>query len=182
MAAPTALLIRPSTPQDLPAITEVYRWNVLNGTGTFELEAPDMAEMERRRDDVIGKKLPWLVAERDGTVLGYAYANQFRPRPAYRFCLEDSIYLAPTATQQGIGRLLLAELLARSEAAGARQMLAVIGDSANTGSIAVHRAFGFEPVGTIRSAGWKFERWLDVVLMQKSLGHGDAHPPSDSAG
>jgi len=177
MAAPTALLIRPSTPQDLSAITEVYRWNVLNGTGTFELEAPDMAEMERRRDDVIGKKLPWLVAERDGTVLGYAYANQFRPRPAYRFCLEDSVYLAPESVGRGFGRMLLAELVARCEAGGARQMLAVIGDSANAASIGVHRALGFVPVGTIRSAGWKFDRWLDVVLMQKALGAGDTDPP-----
>ena len=179
MAALPPLFIRPSSAQDLPAIADIYRWNVLNGTGTFELDAPDLAEMGRRRDDVVGKALPWLVAERDGRVLGYAYANHFRPRRAYRFCLEDSIYLAPTATRQGIGRLLLAELLARSEVAGARQMLAVIGDSANTASIAVHRAFGFEPVGTLRAAGWKFERWLDVVLMQKSLGHGDSRVPGN---
>jgi len=179
MAAAAPLLIRPSSQEDLPAIAEIYRWNVLNGTGTFELEAPDLAEMKRRHDDVVGKELPWLVAERHGNVLGYAYANHFRPRRAYRFCLEDSIYLAPTAMRQGIGRLLLAELLARSEAAGARQMLAVIGDSANTASILVHRAFGFELVGTLRSAGWKFDRWLDVVLMQKRLGHGDLNAPSD---
>ena len=171
-------LIRPSTPADLPAITEIYRWNVVHGTGTFELDAPDLAEMTRRREDVMGKSLPWLVAERAGSILGYAYANQFRPRPAYRFCLEDSIYLAPAATRQGVGRLLLAELLARSEAAGARQMLAVIGDSANAASIAVHRAFGFEPVGTLKAAGWKFDRWLDVVMMQKRLGCGDSISPS----
>ena len=114
MTDPSRTLIRPSTPADLPAIVEIYRWNVLHGTGTFELEAPDLPEMTRRREDVVGRSLPWLVAERDGGVLGYAYANQFRPRPAYRFCLEDSIYLAPAATRQGLGRLLLAELLARS--------------------------------------------------------------------
>jgi phosphinothricin acetyltransferase len=177
MTPESRLLIRPSSAADLPAVTAVYAWNVLNGTGTFEIEPPDLAEMARRRDDVVTKGLPWLVAERDGTLLGYAYANQFRPRPAYRYCLEDSVYLAADAVGHGIGRLLLAELLARSEAAGARQMLAVIGDSANVASIAVHRALGFEPLGRLRSAGWKFGRWLDVVLMQKPLGHGDALPP-----
>lgn len=173
------LLIRPSTPADLPAITAVYAWNVGNGTGTFELEPPDLAEMTRRRDDVLAKGLPWLVAERAGTVLGYAYANHFRPRRAYRFCLEDSIYLAEAARGQGVGRVLLAELLARCEAAGARQMLAVIGDSANAGSIGVHRALGFEHVGVMKSAGWKFDRWCDVVVMQKALGPGDSSMPID---
>lgn len=176
-----SLLIRPSAPADLPAITAIYGWNVLNGTGTFELEAPDAPEMARRRDDVLAKGLPWLVAERDGVVLGYAYANHFRPRRAYRFCLEDSVYLAADATGQGLGRVLLAELLARCEAAGARQMLAVIGDSANLGSIGVHRTLGFEPIGVMKAAGWKFERWLDVVLMQKSLGPGADTTPVDAA-
>jgi phosphinothricin acetyltransferase len=118
------------------------------------------------------------VAERGGTVLGYAYANHFRPRPAYRFCVEDSIYLADAARGQGIGRLLLAELLARCEAAGARQMLAVIGDSANAGSIGVHRSLGFEPTGVLKAAGWKFDRWRDVVIMQKPLGAGDTTGPA----
>ena len=121
------------------------------------------------------------MAERGGTVLGYAYANHFRPRRAYRFCLEDSVYLAADAKGQGVGRLLLAELLARCEAAGARQMLAVIGDSANLGSIGVHRTLGFEPIGVMKAAGWKFERWLDVVLMQKSLGQGAHTTPVDAA-
>ncbi len=181
MTAASSLVIRPSTAADLPAITAVYAWNVANGTGTFELEAPDSAEMARRRDDVLSKGLPWLVAERAGRVLGYAYANHFRPRRAYRFCLEDSIYLADEARGQGVGRLLLAELLARCEAAGARQMLAVIGDSANAGSIGVHRTLGFEHTGILRAAGWKFGRWLDVVLMQKALGRGDASEPVDRA-
>ena len=176
----TALLIRPATPADLPAITAVYGWNVLNGTGTFELEAPDLPEMTRRHADVTGKGLPWLVAVRAGQLLGYAYANHFRPRRAYRFCLEDSIYLLPEAQGQGAGRLLLAELMAKCEAAGTRQMLAVIGDSANHGSIGVHRTLGFEQVGLMKSAGWKFERWLDVVIMQKSLGQGDAQAPADN--
>ncbi len=175
------LVIRPSTAADLPAIAAVYAWNVEHGTGTFELEPPDEAEMARRRDDVLSKGLPWLVAERNGRVLGYAYANHFRPRRAYRFCLEDSIYLADDARGQGVGRLLLAELMARCEAAGARQMLAVIGDSANAGSIGVHRTLGFEHTGVLRSAGWKFGRWLDVVLMQKSLGLSDGTEPVDRA-
>lgn len=175
----SSLTIRPSTTADLSAITAVYAWNVLNGTGTFELEPPDAAEMSRRRDDVLSKGLPWLVAARGDKVLGYAYANHFRPRRAYRFCLEDSIYLAEDARGQGIGRLLLAELVARCEAAGARQMLAVIGDSANAGSIGVHRALGFEHTGVMRSAGWKFDRWLDVVLMQKTLGLGNGTAPVD---
>ncbi len=178
---PTSLLIRPSAPADLPAITAIYGWNVLNGTGTFELEAPDLAEMTGRRDDVLAKGLPWLVAERGGTVSGYAYANHFRPRRAYRFCLEDSIYLSQEARGQGVGRILLAELLARCTAAGARQMLAVIGDSANAASIGVHRALGFEPVGVMKSAGWKFGHWCDVVIMQKALGPGDSAPASDPA-
>jgi phosphinothricin acetyltransferase len=180
MSAPD-LLIRPSTPADLPAITDIYGWNVLNGTGTFELEAPDLAEMTRRRDDVLSKGLPWIVVERAGRVLGYAYANHFRPRKAYRFCLEDSVYLAADAKGQGLGRLLLAELMARCEALGARQMLAVIGDSANLGSVGVHRTLGFEPIGVMKSAGWKFDRWLDVVLMQKALGTGDTTAAVDPA-
>jgi phosphinothricin acetyltransferase len=177
MSVPT-LLIRPSAASDIPAIAAIYGWNVLNGTGTFELEAPDEAEMARRRDDVLAKGLPWLVAERDGRVLGYAYANQFRPRPAYRYCLEDSIYLAPQAQGQGVGKLLLAELLGQCVLRGARQMLAVIGDSANAGSIGVHRALRFEHTGTMKSAGWKFDRWLDVVVMQRALGPGDSRPPA----
>ena len=173
------LLIRPSASADLPAITAVYGWNVRNGTGTFELDAPDEPEMARRRDDVLSKALPWLVVERAGRVLGYAYANHFRPRRAYRFCLEDSLYLAADAMGQGLGRLLLAELMARCEAAGARQMLAVIGDSRNLASIGVHRTLGFEQSGVMKAAGWKFDRWLDVVIMQKSLGLGAATEPVD---
>ena len=172
----SAVLIRPSTADDLGAVTRIYAWHVDNGAGTFEIEAPDRAEMERRRADVLSNGLPWLVLESAGQVVGYAYANQFRPRPAYRYCVEDSVYLASEAIGKGNGRLLLAELLARCEAAGARQMLAVIGDSANTGSIGVHRALGFAPVGTMQAAGWKFGRWLDVVVMQKSLGFGASRP------
>lgn len=174
MSQPSPLRIRPSIDADLTAIQAIYGQAVLQGTGTFETEVPTVEEMVRRRAEVLNRNLPWLVAERGGEVLGYAYANYFRPRLAYRFCVEDSIYLAPTAHGQGIGRLLLAELIARSEAAGARQMLAVIGDAANTGSVGVHTALGFEHTGVLKSAGWKFGRWLDVVLMQRTLGLGDS--------
>ncbi len=173
------LLIRPSTNADLPAITRIYGHAALHGTGTFELEAPDEAEMAHRRDAVLANGLPWLVAERDGAALGYAYANHFRPRRAYRFCVEDSIYLDEAARGHGVGRVLLAELLAQCAARGARQMLAVIGDSANAGSIGVHRACGFEDTGMLKAAGWKFGRWLDVVLMQKTLGDGANTAPRE---
>lgn len=180
-AAP-ALLLRPSTDADLGTITAIYAEAVLNGTGTFELDPPDAAEMARRRADVLGKGLPWLVAEdAHGQVLGYAYANHFRPRPAYRFCLEDSIYLHPEARGRGVGRVLLAELVARCEALGARQMLAVIGDAANAGSIGVHAALGFTHTGVLAASGWKFGRWLDVVLMQRALGEGASTPPVERA-
>jgi len=179
---PTPLTVRPSSAEDLAAITAIYGHDVLHGTGTFELEPPDAAEMARRRDDVIGKGLPWLVAEQDGAVLGYAYANHFRPRRAYRFCLEDSIYLHPDARGRGVGRVLLAELIARCEAAGARQMLAVIGDSTNAGSVGLHRALDFQHTGLLKASGWKFGRWLDVVLMQRALGPGaSTEPPEGDA-
>ncbi len=173
-SALSPLILRNSTDADLPAVQAIYAQAVLEGTGTFETEVPTVEEMARRRAEVLGRQLPWLVAERDGQILGYAYANYFRPRLAYRFCVEDSIYLAPAAQGQGVGRLLLAELIARCEAAGARQMLAVIGDAANAGSIGVHTALGFEHTGVLKSAGWKFGRWLDVVLMQRPLGEGDS--------
>ncbi len=175
------MLLRPSQAADIPAITALYAHHVLHGTGTFELEPPDEADMARRHADVTGKGLPWLVAQDASGVIGYAYANHFRPRRAYRFCLEDSIYLAPAAQGRGVGRLLLAELMARCEALGARQMLAVIGDAANAGSIGVHRSLGFEHTGVLKASGWKFGRWLDVILMQKALGTGAATDPVDPA-
>jgi phosphinothricin acetyltransferase len=177
-AAPSSpLTLRASTDADVAACAGIYREAVRNGTGTFELDEPDDAEMARRCDAILAQGLPWLVAERDGRVLGYAYANQFRPRRAYRFCVEDSIYLDPAARGQGVGRLLLAELLARCAALGIRQVLAVIGDAANAGSIAVHRACGFVDAGKFEAVGWKFDRWLDVVLMQRRLGTGAASAP-----
>jgi len=172
-----AALVRPSTSADVAAIAAIYAWHVRHGTATFEIDPPDEGEIAKRRDDVLAKVLPFLVVEAESRVLGYAYANHFRPRPAYRFCVEDSVYLDPEATGRGFGRLLLTELCARSEAAGARQMLAVMGDSANAASIGVHRSLGFAPVGTIAAAGWKFERWLDVVVMQRGLGASAATPP-----
>lgn len=171
------LMIRPSRDADVADIARIYGHAVAHGTGTFETEPPDENEIARRRSDVIAKGLPWLVAERDGRVLGYAYASPFRPRPAYRFCVEDSVYVDATARGHGVGRLLLAELIARCEAWGARQMLAVIGDSANARSIGMHKACAFEPAGTLGSVGWKFERWLDVVILQRALSAGDAAPP-----
>jgi phosphinothricin acetyltransferase len=170
-------LIRPSREQDLAAITRIYAHHVLHGTGTFETTPPTEADMTTRRADVLGKGLPWLVVEDGSEVLGFAYGNWFKPRPAYRYSVEDSIYLAPQAAGKGLGRALLAELLAALERAGVRRVMAVIGDSTNTGSIGVHRALGFEVAGTIPSCGWKFDRWLDIVFMQRSLGAGDTTPP-----
>ena len=174
---PTPLTLRDSTDADIAACAEIYREAVRNGTGTFELDEPDDAEMGRRRAAILAQGLPWLVAERAGQVLGYAYANQFRPRRAYRFCVEDSIYLSPAARGQGAGKLLLVELIGRCEALGIRQMLAVIGDSQNKGSIAVHTSCGFVHQGVFEAAGWKFGRWLDVVMMQRRLGTGADDAP-----
>lgn len=170
--------IRPSRDEDIPAITAIYRHHVLHGTGTFEIDPPTAADMGTRRADVLSKGLPYLVAEENGQVLGFAYCNWFKPRPAYRFSAEDSIYVAPEAHRKGLGRALLAALCQQAEASGVRKMLAVIGDSANAGSIGVHTALGFTHTGTVRSCGWKFDRWLDVVMMEKPLGAGDSTPPA----
>lgn len=176
---PSALLIRPSHDTDLAAITEIYGLAVRTGTASFELEPPDQPEIARRRQAVVQAGLPWLTAERDGVVLGYAYAGPFRPRPAYRFCLENSIYVDARARGQGIGAWLLAELIARCESWGARQMVAVIGDSANTPSINLHARLGFRHAGRVDHVGWKFGRWLDVVFMQRALGPGATAPAPD---
>lgn len=173
------MLLRNATDLDLPAIQAIYAHWVTHGTGSFELEPPDVDEMGRRRADVLAKGLPYLVAEQGGQLLGYAYANWFRPRPAYRFTVENSVYVAPGAHRSGIARLLLAELMTRCEVAGARQMVAVIGDSANAGSIGLHLAMGFTHIGTLQATGWKFDRWLDTVFMQRPLGSGNATPPAN---
>jgi L-amino acid N-acyltransferase YncA len=172
--------IRPSLDSDLPAITRLYGHHVLHGTGTFETTPPTEPDMATRRADVLSKGLPWLVIEDGGQVLGFAYANWFKPRPAYRFSCEDSIYMAPEAGGKGLGRALLAELMACLERAGVRKVMAVIGDSANAGSIGIHKALGFEPAGVINDCGWKFDRWLDIVLMQKTLGMGASTPPTEN--
>jgi phosphinothricin acetyltransferase len=169
--------IRPSTDADLAAVTRIYSHHVLNGTGTFETSPPSEDDMRARRADVLGKNLPWLVLELDGEVAGFAYGNWFKPRPAYRFSVEDSIYLASNAVGKGLGKLLMAELLAQLERRGVRKVMAVIGDSANLGSIGVHKAAGFTHVGVVEDCGWKFGRWLDIVLMQKTLGAGSTTPP-----
>jgi phosphinothricin acetyltransferase len=171
-------IIRPSQSIDIAQISAIYQHHVLSGTGTFEVEAPSEADMTQRRADVLSKGLPYLVAV-DGTlVLGFAYCNWFKPRPAYRYSAEDSIYLAPQAMGTGLGRALLAELCSQAERVGVRKLIAVIGDSNNLGSIGVHRSAGFQHVGTLASCGWKFERWLDVVLMDKALGVGDTTAPA----
>jgi L-amino acid N-acyltransferase YncA len=170
-------LIRPSTEADIPAIQVIYAHHVLHGTGTFETEPPAVADMTARRADVLSKKLPWLVIESGGVIQGYAYANWFKPRAAYRFSVEDSIYMAPDSGGKGLGKLLLTELLAQLERGGIRKAMAVIGDSANAGSIGVHKACGFEHVGVMKSCGWKFGAWRDIVLMEKTLGAGDTTCP-----
>ena len=169
--------IRDSQSSDIVQITDLYRHHVLHGTGTFEVDPPSQAEMIARRDDVLSKGLPYLVVVEGEQVLGYAYCNWFKPRPAYRFSAEDSIYLAPNAVGAGLGRLLLRELSIRAEGAGVRKLIAVIGDSANAASIGVHRSAGFADAGVLKSCGWKFDKWLDVVLMDKALGSGDATAP-----
>jgi len=175
------LTLRPSADADLPALTAIYGHHVTHGTGTFETTPPTELEMGVRRADVLAKGLPFLVAELQGRVLGFAYCQWFKPRPAYRYSAEDSIYLHPEAAGQRIGHKLLTELARQAQAAGIRKLIAVIGDSANVRSIGVHRAVGFRHVGTIESCGWKFGRWLDIVLMEKALGEGNRTAPEASA-
>jgi L-amino acid N-acyltransferase YncA len=170
--------IRPSTDHDVPAITAIYGHHVQHGTGTFETTPPSESDMAARRADVLSKALPYLVAEEAGRVVGFAYCQWFKPRPAYRFSAEDSIYLHPDAAGQGLGKHLLTALIGQAEAAGIRKLIAVIGDSNNAGSVGVHKALGFEQVGVIKSCGWKFGRWLDIVLMEKPLGEADRTAPA----
>jgi L-amino acid N-acyltransferase YncA len=172
-----SMLVRDSHSTDLPRIAEIYAHSVRHGTASFEYEPPDQAEMQRRRDAVLAKGLPYLVAVQDGQLVGYAYANTYRPRPGYRFCVEDSVYVAPGHQGRGIGRALLPPLLARCEALGLRLVIAVIGDTANLPSIRLHAACGFQHAGTLPAIGWKHGRWLDSVLMVRPLGPGPAVPP-----
>jgi L-amino acid N-acyltransferase YncA len=169
--------IRPAIAADLPSITDIYADAVRQGTATFELVPPDLGEMMRRFQALTDSGFPYLVAMLEGCVAGYAYAGPYRPRPAYRFTVENSVYLRPAVHRRGVGRRLLQRLIAECEARGFRQMIAVIGDSANAASIGVHAACGFQMVGTHPNVGLKFGRWLDTVMMQRELGEGAGTVP-----
>ncbi|HZR85253.1 MAG TPA: GNAT family N-acetyltransferase [Bradyrhizobium sp.] len=175
----SALDIRIAEEADLPAITEIYEHAVRHGTATFELVPPDLAEMTRRYRALIDGGFPYFVATIDDSVVGYAYAGAYRPRPAYRFTVENSIYLNPMSHRRGIGLRLLQQLILECEARGYRQMIAVIGDSANAGSIGVHTSTGFTLIGTHPNVGFKFGRWLDTVMMQRALGEGASTVPAE---
>lgn len=163
------MAIRPAIPADAPAVAAVYAHHVLHGTGTFEEVPPTPEDIAARMAKVLAPGWPWLIAEADGAMLGYAYAAQFRDRSAYRFCCEDSIYIAPDAQRRGVGAALLEALIAECRRRDFRTMLAIIGDSENTGSIGLHERFGFGHIGTMRGVGYKFDRWLDVVTMQRTF-------------
>jgi phosphinothricin acetyltransferase len=169
--------VRAATQADVPAIAAIYRPSVLTGTASFELEPPSEQEMVRRFEAIASAGYPYFVAETDGRIAGYAYAAAYRTRPAYRFTVEDSVYIAPDQQGRGIGRLLLQALIERCTSQGFRLMVAVIGDSAQFASIALHRRAGFTFCGTIHSVGYKFDRWLDSVIMQRPLGEGDTSAP-----
>ena len=182
MTGPTnrsdAVVIRPSRDDDVPAFQAIYAHHVLHGTASFETEPPDLADMHRRRADVLAKGFPYLAATLDEQPVGYAYAGTYRPRAAYRDTVENSIYLHPDAIGHGIGRLLLQALLAACEQCDLRQMIAVVGDSAHVASIRLHERCGFRLVGVLQDVGYKHGRWLDTVLLQCALGRGNAAPPS----
>lgn len=173
----TDILLRPSDASDVLSISAIYAHHVTHGTASFETNPPDADEIARRRNAVLAEGLPYLIAECRGEVAGYAYAGLYRPRPAYRFTVEDSIYIHPDHLRKGLGRLLLAELIRQCESGRWRQMIAVIGDTANTPSIRLHEELGFRHAGVFQSVGWKFGRWLDTVLMQRPLGVGDGGAP-----
>lgn len=175
--APNGLTVRPASDADMPAVCDIYADAVLNTAATFEETLPNADEMQRRRAAVKNAGLPYLVAERDGAIAGYCYASPFRPRTAYRFSLECSVYVHRDHRQQGIGRAMLDMLVAACGALGYRQMLAVIGDRDNAGSIRLHSGAGFREVGRLPGVGYKFGRWVDVVVMQRAIGDGDTTPP-----
>jgi len=171
-------MIRSAAESDLPRITAIYGEAVRHGTASFETEPPDLAEMTRRFRELVSHGFPYIVAEASGTVAGYAYAGPYRPRYAYRFTVESSVYVDPAFAARGLGRALMEGVIARAEAAGFRQMLAVIGDETNTASRALHARLGFREVGTFGAVGYKHGRWLGTVLMQRALGSGDATEPA----
>jgi L-amino acid N-acyltransferase YncA len=174
----SSLEIRPAVAADLSSITKTYEHAVRFGTATFELIPPDLAEMTRRFETLIDGGFPYIVAAIEGRVVGYAYAGAYRPRPAYRFTVENSVYLQPAIHRRGIGQQLLQRLIAECEARGFRQMIAVIGDSANAASIGVHSRCGFQMIGTHPYVGFKFGRWPDTVMMQRALGEGGTTVPA----
>jgi phosphinothricin acetyltransferase len=171
--------VRPCTQGDLPEVREIYALEVREGTASFELEPPSLAEMTARFATIEAAGLPYLVAELDGRIAGYAYASPYRPRPAYRYTVEDSVYVARFARRQGIGQALLGAVVGHATALGMRQMVAIVGDSAHLASIELHRRAGFRLVGTLENVGWKFGRWLDTVIMQRDLGAGAGAPAPD---
>ena len=174
----TALIIRPATHADIPAITRIYGESVLTGTASFELEPPDETEMARRMAELTGKGFPYLAADSGGELAGYAYAGLYRTRPAYRFTVEDSVYIAPGNHRGGVGRALLTALIEACTQHGFRQMIAVIGDSSRQpGSIALHKALGFQHIGTLPDVGFKHGHWCDSLLMQRALGDGATTNP-----
>jgi len=177
MSPAASVSIRPASTADIPAITAIYGHSVQTGTASFELEPPTEAEMARRMQALLDGGYPYIAAEIDGTLAGYAYAGSYRPRPAYRYSVEDSIYIDPTAQRRGVGRALLLRLIEECERRGFRQMIAVIGDSAQVPSIELHRAAGFRMIGTFENCGYKFDRWLDSVFMQRQLGPGATTKP-----
>lgn len=176
-----AISVRDAAPADLAAIHDIYTHHVRTGLGSFEEVAPDIAEMIRRYEAVLTRKLPYLIAEAGGEIGGFTYASPFRSRSAYRYTVEDSVYVAPARLNQGIGTALLTALVARCEALGYRQMVAVIGDSANRASIDLHARLGFVQTGLMPAVGFKFGRWVDTVRMQRALGAGAEIPPDDAA-
>ncbi|MBS0335033.1 MAG: N-acetyltransferase [Proteobacteria bacterium] len=171
------MIVRPAEARDADALAAIYGDGVLHGFGTFEEVPPSAADMDARRRAIQDQGLPYLVAEKDGRVLGFAYAGPFRARAAYRYTLEDSVYVSPEAKGQGVGRAVLSAVISACEALGVRQLMAVIGDSGNAGSIGLHRSLGFEQTGVGRSVGFKHGRWVDIVHMQKALNGGDATAP-----
>jgi phosphinothricin acetyltransferase len=175
----SAYVVRAACRDDVAAVTRIYGHHVAHGLASFELAPPAHEEMLKRHDDIVARGYPYLVAERDGAIGGYAYASAYRARPAYRFAVENSVYIDPALKRSGLGRLLLEALIAACEARGFRQMIAVIGDSGNAPSIGLHAACGFARIGTLPAIGWKFDRWVDSVLMQRALGPGAATPPDE---
>jgi L-amino acid N-acyltransferase YncA len=177
----SAYTIRPARLDDVPALRDIYEEAVLHGTATYELVPPDAAEMAARFEAITSVGYPYVLAEdHHGAVLGYAYAGAFRHRPAYRWSVEDSIYLLPEARGRGIGRELLTRLIELCSEGGFRQMIAVIGGADNEASIRVHRSAGFRMIGTFEGSGFKFGRWIDTVLMQMHLGEGNASLPDET--